>query len=127
MLSSELSQEDRSLLEKIKGNDQPLESVYIFGTNREALNLVISELDQEDTRAGEEEIALEVNQEAVNGKLLLIPTYQISGTPLYIERQLAKFSLTQENLNLLQNYLDYIDDDRVLLALHDAKPNQIEI
>jgi hypothetical protein len=99
--------------------------VFIFGTNREALNVVIGELDQEEEQAGEQEIALELNQEAINGKLLLIPTYRQSQSLLYKQRDLAKFSLTPENLDLLQHYLQYVDDDRVFFALHEVPPEQI--
>ncbi len=114
------------VFEQVKDAVLPLESVFIFGTNREALNLVISELDQEDKQAGEHEIALEVNMEAVDGKRLLIPVYKSSAFPLYQNKKLAKFQLTQENLELLQRYFNYIDDDRVLLALHDGyQPEQI--
>ncbi len=120
-----LAAADQAVLEQIKNDVQPLESVFIFGTNREALNLVIGELDQEEKGAGEQEIALELNHEAVDGKLLLIPTYRPADVPLYQERSLAKFSLTPENLDLLQRYLDYIDDDRVFFALHEPAPEQI--
>lgn len=123
--SGTLSEGDRKVLEQIKNDVQPLESVFIFGTNREALNLVIGELDQDDKKAGEAEISLEVNQEAVNGKLLLIPTYRQSPSLLYKQRDLAKFLMTPENLELLNGYLDYVDDDRVFFALHDVPPEQI--
>ncbi len=114
------------VFEQIKDSILPLESVLIFGTNREALNLVISELDQEDKQTGEHEIALEVNTEAVQGNRLLIPVYKSSVYPLYLNKKLAKFQLTQNNLELLQSYFHYIEDDRVLLALYDGcQPEQI--
>ena len=116
---------DVSIFNAVKNDVLALESVYVFGTNREALNLVISELDQEDKRVGETEISLEVNQDSVQGKRLLIPTYQYSDTPLYQERDLAKFSLTPENLDLLQRYLAYVDDDRVFMALHESTPEKV--
>lgn len=123
--SNSLSEDDKKKLDHIKGQVQALESVFIFGTNREALNLVIGELDQEEKRVGEQEISLEINTEAVQGKLLLIPTYTLSHTLLYKERSLAKFSLTPENLELLQGYLRHVNDDRVFYALHEVSPEQI--
>jgi type III restriction enzyme len=121
-----LSEAERQVFGQIKDHIQPLESVFVFGTNREALNLVISELDQEDKKAGERTIALELNVEDITDKLLLIPTYRIGRTPLYQERELAKFSLAADNLDLLKRYLAYVDDDRVFLALHDVKPVQVQ-
>ncbi|HQF64053.1 MAG TPA: DEAD/DEAH box helicase family protein [Anaerolineaceae bacterium] len=123
--SGALTPDEQTIFEQIKDQVQPLESVFIFGTNREALNLVISELDQEERQSGEVEIALEVNHEDVDGKLLLIPTYQQRDIPLASERDLAKFALTEENLATLQGYLDYVNDDRVFFALHGTAPRQI--
>ncbi len=117
--------EDQSIASQVLSLVLPLESLYIFGTNREALNQVVSELDQESKQTGEHEISLAINQEAVEGKRLLIPVYQLSDTPLYKERKLKKFELHHENLELLQAYLKYIDDDRVFYALHSAQPEQI--
>lgn len=118
--------QDPALFEAIKDDIQPLESVFIFGTNREALNIVISELDQENKKTAAHEISLALNEEAISGKLLLIPVYQSSNLPLYRNRSLSKFSLTEQNLSLLQRYLEYVDDDRVFLALHDTcQPAQV--
>ena len=124
--SGALDEQEVKVFEAIKKDVLPLESLFIFGTNREALNLVIGELDQQDKQAGEFEIALEVNEEAVQGKLLLIPVYQSAEAPLYKNRDLAKFALSPENMDLLRRYLEYIHDDRVLLAIHDTyQPEQI--
>jgi len=43
--SNTLPDEDHEVLDRIKNDVQPLESVFIFGTNREALNLVIGGLE----------------------------------------------------------------------------------
>ncbi len=121
-----LDARDAEIFHAIQDDVQPLESVFIFGTNREALNLVIGGLDQEEHQAGEHEIALELNTEALRDRLLLIPVYRSSEYPLYQNRSLAKFQLAPENLDLLQRYLAYLNDDRVLLALYDtARPEQI--
>jgi hypothetical protein len=118
--SGALDEASHLLFDTINKDILPLESVFIFGTNREALNLVISELDQQAKQAGEQEISLEINQEAVQGKLLLLPVYTESALPLYQRRNLAKFQLSAENLALLRRYVEYVTDDRVLLALHDG-------
>jgi type III restriction enzyme len=121
-----LKPEDAAIFPAVKDLVQPLETVFIFGTNREALNLVIGELDQEENQAGVHEIALALNEEALREKVLLAPVYRSAGQPLYRERSLAKFQLAPENLDLLQRYLDYVDDDRVLLALYDTyRPEQV--
>jgi len=42
------------------------------------------------------------------------------------QRDLAKFSLSPDNLVQLKDYLAYLDDDRLLLALYNMTPKQIE-
>ena len=125
--SGVLSGPDASIYEAVKNDILPLESVFVFGTNREALNLVISELDQEDKQAGEIDISLQLNTDGIAGKRLLIPVYQPSGLPLYQQRDLARFSLTPENLYLLQRFLGYVQDDRVFLALHETTPEELAV
>ncbi len=116
---------DATIYAAVRDDILPLESVFVFGTNREALNLVISELDQEEKQTGEHEIALELNSDGIAGKKLLIPIYRQTDVPLYRQRDLAKFSLTPENMDLLRRYLAYLDDDRVFLALHETTPEQL--
>ena len=111
--------QDDVLFNAVKDNILPLESVLIFGTNREALNLVIGELDQEERQTGEHEIALQLNEEMIAGKTLLVPTYQI-GDLLHKQRDQAKLTLNPDSAASLKSYLDYMDGaDPVLLALHD--------
>ncbi|HOH21545.1 MAG TPA: DEAD/DEAH box helicase family protein [Anaerolineaceae bacterium] len=127
LLTSDVLQEDeQTLLAQVKEDVAPLESLFIFGTNREALSLVISELDQEDKQTGERDISLGINHEAVDGKLLLIPEFQQKTQPLYLEDRLTKFPLTEDNLSLLSRYMEYVDDDRVFYALHGTSPQQIQ-
>jgi len=100
--SNALSNEDHEVLDRIKNDVQLLESVFIFGTNREALNLVIGGLDQEEKQAGEVEISLELNTEATQGKLLLIPTYALEFCVTLPRTKCWQSSqLTPENLDLL--------------------------
>jgi len=120
-----LNDVEKEIFNKVKGLIQPLESVFIFGTNREALNQVIAGLDQEEKDSGIHEISLEVNQEAINGKILLIPTYRINDTLLHKERHQSKFVITPENLDLLKRYTQYVNDDRVFYAIHDIPPSLI--
>jgi hypothetical protein len=69
-------------------------------------------------------IALRRNDPAVGG-LLLVPVYRQETEPIHTRRDQAKFALSASNLRLLQSYLDYVSDDRVLLALHRARPAQV--
>jgi type III restriction enzyme len=120
-----LTQEQETLYAEVREHINLLESEFIFGTNREALETVIGELDQEDKQAGGYEIALELNHDALVGTTLLVPVYRQQDYPLYKKRTQAKFSLSEQNLATLRQYLDYFKDDRVLMALQDAKPAEV--
>ena len=105
--------EDEGLLTKIGGDIlvQPLETLFIFGTNRSALEEVIETLKIE--KEAEETLELEVIEEAKE-KILLIPVYKFSGRKLYQEREPQKFIISQQNYELLQRYFNEVDD-RILL------------
>ena len=113
---------DEAVFHQVKNLIQPLESEFIFGTNHKALGMVITGLDQEDEHAGSYEISLRLNQEAIGGKRLLIPVFRQQEKLLHHQREQAKFPLSAQNLEQLDRYLAYLDDDRLLLALHDLSP-----
>ena len=118
---------EESLFRQIRDQVLPLETLFILGTNRHALQTVIEHLDQGKGKKGEHEIALTVNQEDVNGHTLLIPVYRLADQPLFEERDPAKFSVAEQEFGLLQDYVSYLGDDRLLLAIHDATPRQVDI
>jgi len=93
-----------------------LETLFVFGTKREALKTVVEGLKQEHMRTGERQLTLfEVNPTAKD-KLLLVPVYQLSETPLKERRNLSKFTIDKEELNLLRCFVESTDK-RVLLML----------
>jgi len=115
---------DDDLFRAVKDNVGSLETVFIFATNRNALHFVIQGLE-EDTREGHE-LSLSVNEEA-KGKMLLVPTYRRAERPMVEDRQLAKFELVDEEVKLLCKYVEYINDDRVMVARYDASPQQMRV
>jgi type III restriction enzyme len=123
--SGVLSDQEQALFHQIKGDILPLEGEFIFGTNRKALETVINELDQEDEHTGSHEISLKLNKEFLDHQLLLIPVFKRQKRLLYHKRDLAKFTLSEQNLAQLKNYLAYLSDDRLLLALYGVSPKQI--
>ena len=102
-----------------------VETLFIFGTNRAALESVFKELDNEKEKEEGFELALEVNPAAVDGRPLLIPTYRYANQPLIEQRAPSKFDIPQEELDYLNDYLAYLGDERLLLAHHDLSPQQI--
>lgn len=43
------------------------------------------------------------------------------------QRQLTKFEITRGELDLLKRYVNYLDDDRVFLALHATEPKKLGV
>ncbi len=124
--SGTLPPETAALFHRVKEQILPLESEFIFGTNRQALETVISGLDQEDEHAGSFEISLQVNKKAVGGHPLWISVFRQQARLLYHKREMAKFPLSEVNMERLSRYMDYLPDDRLLLALHNLSPRQAE-
>jgi len=102
-----------------------VETLFIFGTNRAALESVFKELDQEKEKEEGTELALEVNLAAIKDQILLVPTYCDSTHPLIEQRAPRKFELPSDELKYLNDYIAYLGDERLLLAHHDLSPQQI--
>ena len=116
----------RDLFEALKGSAQPLETLFIFGTNRQALKTVIEGLQQERTASGERKLDIfEVNPET-QGRPLLIPVYRDADKPLAEWRAIAKFEVDPGEFDVLKQFVE-ATDHRVLLALVNATPKQIAV
>ena len=115
---------DADLFEKVKDKVAPLESLVIFGTNRQALQTVILHLDEESRKRDYHQLALFVN-EAGKEHELLIPVYRLAEKPMIEHGDGARFEVEADELDLLKEYVEYVGDDRVLMALYDAEPQKI--
>ncbi len=105
---------------------QPLETLFIFGTNRQVLQTVIEGLKQERMRTGERQLSLfEVNPEAQKHPLL-IPVYRSAPQPVAAVRPIAKFEIDQREFELLKQFVE-ATDDRVLLALTGKDPRLLGV
>lgn len=119
----------RDLFPKIKDIVLPLETLFIFGTNRSALNKVIENLNFENPAKTSHLIELEVNHGAVDNHTLLVPIYRVANRPLIEQEKykMGKFKIAAEELGLLKRYISYLPDERLLVALHNASPYQIKL
>jgi len=96
---------------------QPLETLFVFGTNRNALNEVINTLRIERELEGTLDLAINEN---VHSYTLLIPVYRES-RKLYLEREPQKFPLPEAHLNVMKEYFN-TTDDRILIVSNDTSP-----
>jgi len=121
---------DKATFQALTAHARALETLFIFGTNRKALHTVIEQLDQEKRREAEHEIALQVNAEILEGRLLLIPTYRAAGHTIIEEnaekkRKPRKFEIVPEELEQLQRFVAYLDDPRLLISHYHASPADV--
>jgi len=112
------------LFEKVKDKVAPLELLVIFGTNRQALQAVIEHLDQESRKRDFHQLLLFRNA-AADQHELLIPVYKLAEKSMIERGDAAHFEIEPSELKLLQEYVNYVGDDRVLMALYDAEPQKV--
>jgi hypothetical protein len=104
-----------------------VESLFIFGTKRAALETILAGLETERVQEAGQPLALEVNPAAQTAPHpILIPVFRrLDGQLLVEQREPRKFELQARERKLLDDYVDYLEDDRLLLAHHGLTPQQI--
>lgn len=116
--------DDRALFRKLKEAAIPPETLYVLGTNRDALRVVLEELKKEKPdRQGL--LQLDLNPAAKN-HLLLVPEYREAGKLLIEERAPSKFEIADEDLGLLEAYGSAVPSDPVLLLRHGSTPKKLK-
>jgi len=112
------------LFDKMRDKVAALETLVIFGTNRKALQTVIEHLNQESRKRDFHQLSLFKNPSADQHELL-IPVYGWAGKPMIEYREGARFEIEPSERELLEKYVSYVDDNRVLMALYDAEPRKV--
>jgi type III restriction enzyme len=118
---------DASTFDQAKPYLSTVETLFIFGASRPALAAIFQGLEQEKFADAGSELALAVNQAALSADHpVLIPTYRrLDGELPVKQRSLHKFELAEPERQRLTAYVEYLGDDRVLLARHNLPPQQI--
>ena len=117
---------EEDLFNQVKDRVLPMESLFIFGTNREALKNVLEKLELEGKGEGESQLSLFINREVKEHKLL-VPTYKEANYSLMKKRELTSFEINKQELEILRNYIEFIQDDRVFLMRYNSDPEKIKI
>lgn len=118
-LDTQVYQQARDLVE-------PLETLVLFGTRHDALQVVIQALQSEDPQPAAIEVALQRNEAGIAGQPLLIPTYKTSEHNLFELQEQGRFPIDPVELDLLARYVDYLEDTRLLVARHHLSPHQVD-
>ncbi|HND47613.1 MAG TPA: DEAD/DEAH box helicase family protein [Anaerolineales bacterium] len=103
-----------------------VQSLFIFGTKREALETIFEGLAQEKEKEEGVELELSVNPDAISNYPVLIPVYRkLNGHLLVEQHDPRKFEIQASESALLKQYVEYLGDERLLLARHGMTPQQI--
>ncbi len=117
---------DETLFESVKDKILPLETLFIFGTNRNALETVIQELEKEREKENEHEISLDRNDEVIKDKILLIPVYEEADCLLAEKKTQSKFVISENDFDLFKKFVGDLDD-RILLVRYHTEPVKIKL
>lgn len=106
------------LYNKVKNLVQPLESLFIFGTNAENLKEIIATLkaEKQDIILGE---AFILNPEVQN-RLLLIPVYKTTEMIFAEDKTPQKYPISTDDFNITSQYYDFIGD-KIALTKYDCE------
>ena len=101
---------------KMGGSVSLMETLFVFGTNEQNLREIIGSIKFEREKAGEL-IDVRKNNFDFNPTLLV---------PVYVEKkevQLKDLPTFRGNFKLIENYVNWIEDDRVIYALYSDRAN----
>ncbi len=117
---------DGTLFDSVRDKILPLETLFIFGTNRNALETVIQELEKEREKENEHEISLDRNDEVIKDKILLIPVYEEADCLLAEKKTQSKFVISENDFDLFKKFVGDLDD-RILLVRYHTEPVKIKL
>ena len=118
---------DKDLFDLLKDKAFPMETLFIFGTNRDALDKVIRELESEKKEESATELSLYENP-AIKGHPLLVPTYRSASSSILMLKEQPKFEISTKDFEMLSKFNEFVTDDRVLLMRYkNAEPAKIKI
>lgn len=110
---------DRDLYTKVKSHSILLESLFLFTTNKNAAQKVISDLESEKVEQ-KQEISL-IKKDNIHD--ILIPKYK-KVQPNF--NNISKINLSRNTFSRLKSYLSGVTDAHLVL-LYDFTPNEIKL
>ncbi|GIW66620.1 MAG: helicase [Candidatus Parcubacteria bacterium] len=113
------------VFDEIKDYVYSIESLFIFGTNKNAIETIITEVNaiKEKTFSGVK-ISLFKNIEAIKKNLLLVPKYKEGEKRIFEEE--IRYGISENDFEKLKEFNEFIRDDRVLLMLFNTEPKLIK-
>ena len=113
------------IFRKIKKFVDSIETLFIFGTNKNVIEKIIKEVSEfKKTVFRGRSISLFKNTERIESNPLLIPKYKLSERQVFEEK--IRFGIAEKDFELLREYNSFIEDDRILVANYDIEPKIVK-
>ncbi|MEM5832123.1 MAG: DEAD/DEAH box helicase family protein [Candidatus Aenigmatarchaeota archaeon] len=119
-----IKQEYQDLYDKVKNFVNDIESLFVFGTNKIAIETILSQLKSFKKEYTPTQLYLFKNK-LVEDKILLVPKYKYSNVKLY-EDVKSRFAISKEDLDLLRKYLEFIKDNRIIMLKYSVEHAFVE-
>ncbi|GBD34328.1 hypothetical protein HRbin35_00038 [bacterium HR35] len=113
------------VFDEIKDYVSSIESLFIFGTNKSAIETIITEVNaiKEKTFKGTK-ISLFKNIEAIKENVLLVPKYKEGEKRIFEEE--VRYGISEDDFKKLKEFNEFVKDDRVLLVNLDTEPKLVK-
>ncbi len=113
------------IFEKIKNFVESIETLFVFGTNKDVIGTIIKEVGEFKKREFRgKQISLFKNIEKIQNNPLLIPKYEESEKRVFEEE--VRFAISEGDFNLLKKFNSFVDDDRILAVSYEVEPKLIQ-
>jgi superfamily II DNA or RNA helicase len=113
------------IFEKIKNFVEPIETLFVFGTNKDVIETIIREVGEFKKREFRgKQVSLFKNVERIQNNPLLIPKYEESEKRVFEEE--IRFGISETDFNLLREFNNFVEDDRILTVSYEVEPKLVE-
>ena len=113
------------VFEKIKNFIEPIETLFVFATNKDVIETIIKEVGEfKKPEFRGKQISLFKNVERIQDNPLLIPKYEASEKRVFEEE--IRFGISKKDFNLLKEFNSFIEDDRILVVNYEVEPKIVK-
>lgn len=116
----------KSIYKAIENLTEPIETLFVFGTNKKVIETIIKEVENFKKHGFEgRKLKLFKNTERIQDNPLLVPKYEPSPRRTFEEN--ARFGISEKDFNLLKSFAESFEDDRILSIKYHVKPSLIKL
>jgi len=111
---------------KIKKSIIPLETLFIYATNREVITTILQQLDDLRKKSIDLILSSFKKNPLIKDIPLLIPRFVYSDDPVVRNKNIPKYKISKKNYEEIIRYFNYIEDDRIILMNFNTSPEKIK-